>query len=333
MSLARSSRDSQPDRGAAMKWIELTVEVDLEAVEPVSELLGRYAYGGIAVERLAKSSASCDDESLQLDELVRVRGYFPAKRGWKQKRARIEVAISLLGQLRTVGPLQWRMVGEEDWSSLWKQHYHPLRIGQRIVVKPSWEEYHVEPGQVLVELDPGMAFGTGLHPTTQLCLQQLERWLPSGAVVLDLGTGSGILAIAAARLGAASILALDTDPLAVETARRNVTANGLANVIRIEHGSLDWLSKNQTRYTASRPSGEHAQAAQSFDLVVANITASVICELSEGLVRCLRPGGALIAGGIIDQKVEMVAQALESSGLSIRSRERMGDWIAIVGTR
>lgn len=302
-----------------MKWVELTVEVDVEAVEPMSELLNRHVYGGVALERNALSTETDGASHPPLADTVRITGYFRAGRGWKQKVRMIELAASLLGQLRPVGPVRWQLIAEEDWSSAWKQHYHPLLIGERVVVKPSWEEFQLEPGQVLVELDPGMAFGTGLHPTTQLCLRQLERRVKPGMRVLDLGTGSGILAIAAARLGAASVLALDTDRVAVEAATRNVAINGLQPTVEVRLGSLDRLDKDSDR--------------SAFDLVVANILASVINDLAEGLVGSVASGGTLIAGGIIQDRAQAVAEKLRRAGLKVESIDRMGDWITIVGTK
>ena len=316
-----------------MKWVELTVELDLEAVEPMAELLNRHVYGGVALERPVLSNELDTGPQPRFADTVRITGYVQAGRGWKRKLREIEVAASLLGQLRPVGPVHWRLIAEEDWSSAWKQHYHPLLIGERIIVKPSWEDFQLEPGQVLVELDPGMAFGTGLHPTTQLCLRQLERWVRPGMRALDLGTGSGILAIAAIRLGAGSVLALDTDGVAVEAATRNVAINGLQSSIEVRLGSLDHLFGNAATDSAASKGSQCARASEVFDLVVANILASVICDLAEGLVGCLESGGVLIAGGIINDKAAAVAETLRRAGLTVATVDSMGDWTTILGTR
>lgn len=316
-----------------MKWVELSLDVDIEAVEPISELLSRYVYGGVAIERNAVSDDSDGNEAPWLSEMVQVRGYLRAQRGWEDKLRHVEVAASLLGQLRRVGPVHYRLLAEEDWSTSWKQHYHPLVIGKRVVVKPSWEDCQLEPGQVVVELDPGMAFGTGLHPTTQLCLRQLEQYVKPGASVLDVGTGSGILAIAACRLGASTVLAVDTDPVAVEAATNNVAHNGLQSCIVVKQGSVPLSTESEEPVTVRDQQDVSPNAPARFDLVVANIVATVICELADDLVHCLRPSGVLIVSGIIADKADMVAATLRNVGVGSQSREQMGDWITIVGTR
>ncbi len=316
-----------------MKWVEVVLAVDLETVEPVCELLNRHVRGGIAIERGAGPNS--DDGALppQLSERVLVKGYLPAVRGWRNRLRHIEIAASLLGQIRPISPVQWHIIDEQDWATAWRQHYHPLLAGRRVVVKPSWEDYRPEPWQVVVELDPGMAFGTGLHPTTQLCLRQLEMRVKPGARALDVGTGSGILAIAAARLGAASVLALDTDPVAVAAARRNVALNSLDSTITVQHGSLERIDRAVAAGGDRRGGERNGDSFRTFDVVVANIIASVICRLAPTLVASLSPNGALIVGGIIEEKAESVAETLKSCGLTAQEREQMGDWVTVVGTR
>jgi len=181
------------------------------------------------------------------------------------------------------------------------------------VIKPPWQEHKSQPGEVVIELDPGMAFGTGLHPTTQMCLQALEEHLGPGAKVLDLGTGSGILAIAAAKLGAGYVLALDNDPLAVRAAQANVQSNGVQNIVSVELGSLD-------------------KATDRFDLLFVNILARVIIELAgQGLMDRVRPTGLLIAAGIIEEQEAEVTAALREQGLEIVERRQEKDWVTLVG--
>lgn len=316
------------------KWVEVVVPADLEAVEPICELLNRHVRGGVAIELSAVINPDDGTPLPQLSERVLVKGYLAGVRGWKKRLRHIEMSVSLLGQVRDVGSVQWRVIDEEDWASTWKQHYHPLLIGHRVVVKPSWEEYEPEPWQVVIELDPGMAFGTGLHPTTQLCLRQLELQVKSGMRVLDVGTGSGILAIAAARLGAASVLALDTDEVAVAAARRNVAMNRLQSLVKVVHGSLETASRESAAVGDSSGVGEcEDNNLRTFDVVVANIVASVICQLAPGLARLVSRDGALIVGGIIQDKVDMVVQALKRYGVETEETEQMGDWVTLVGRR
>jgi ribosomal protein L11 methyltransferase len=212
-------------------------------------------------------------------------------------------------------------VREEDWAEAWKQHYHPLRLGRRLYVCPQWvTPADQRPDDVLLVLDPGMAFGTGTHPTTQLCLIALEELLAEQPAldVLDLGCGSGILGIAALKLGAAHVLALDTDPLAVEATQQNAAHNGVSDRLTVQQGSLDVLRST----------------AHHFDLLLVNILAKVIIALcAEGLGEVLRAGGTGIFSGIIEEQADEVEAALRGAGLEPYRRRTLGDWVAIEARR
>jgi len=230
----------------------------------------------------------------------------------------LEEALWHLGQIYPIPDPQFRELAERDWAAAWKKHYPLMRIGRRIVVKPPWLEHSPGSEEVVIELDPGMAFGTGIHPTTQMCLAELEERLGAGVRVLDLGTGSGILAIAAAKLGAAKVLALDTDPIAVEVARANVIANGVERIVEVQLGSLGALDLEPW----------------AFDLMAVNILAEVIVALvKEGLLTHLERDGLIIAGGIIETREKEVAAALQRAGLAITGRRRERDWVTLVGRR
>ena len=272
--------------------------------EAVSELFNRY-YGAVL---------STDfDEALGNAPVVTVRTYLPMDAEGVRTKQRIEEALWHLSQIYPLPPPQFRELAEEDWANAWKKYYHVLRVGQRIVIKPLWQEYRPEPDEIVVVLDPGMAFGTGLHPTTRMCLQALEEHLKPGARVLDLGTGSGILAIAAAKLGASSVLALDKDLLAVRAAQANVKSNEVQNIINVELGSLD-------------------KAAGKFDLALVNILARVIIELvNQGLVDRIGPSGLMILAGFIEEQEAEVAAALREHGVAIVERRQEKDWVALVG--
>ncbi len=227
--------------------------------------------------------------------------------------------------LRPIGDLSARVVYEEDWANAWKAHFPVLRVGRRIVIRPTWRRHRREPDDIVLALDPGMAFGTGLHPTTRLCLAALESLadrglLASGATdggparVLDVGSGSGILSIAAAKLGAREVLAVDVDPIAVDASAANARRNRLARVIRSREGSA--------------PSGEGP-----FDLVLANLIASLLITLADGLVRDLRPGGTLLASGIFENREADVVAAFEAHGLVVAHRWTEGDWVALEAHR
>ncbi len=301
-----------------MKWIELSVEADREAVEAISELFAKYGYNaGVAIEESIIPDEDEEDKyELDLDRPVMVSTWLPNDERAEEVRELIAQHLWHLGQMRYISPLQVTISDEEDWANAWKEHYHVLRVGRHIVIRPSWREYTAEPGDVSIELDPGMAFGTGLHPTTRLCLAALEDYVTAGMSVLDLGTGSGILAIAAAKLGAATVLAIDNDPVAVKSANENAALNGVvASQIRIAEGTLAAAGNVQ------------------FDLVVANIIAKVIIELAHDLAAALLPDGTLIVSGIIEDKADSVALALAAAGLHNRERRHEGDWVALVAQR
>jgi ribosomal protein L11 methyltransferase len=310
---------SDPAAGA---WLELAVEADVEAVEAVSEILGRAAPGGTSVE----PGFDLVDEGLgaRIDPTrpAIVRAYVPARDRAQADRAASQVAEALghlqAFGLRPIGELRTRLVDEADWAEAWKAHFPVLRVGRRLVVRPTWRRHRRQPDDVVLALDPGMAFGTGLHPTTRLCLAAVEgladRGLLADARVLDVGCGSGILAIAALKLGAATAVGLDTDPIAIEATSANARRNGLARRVQARQGSL--------------PSGERA-----FDVVLANLIAGLLVVLAAGLHDELRPAGRLLASGIIIDREGEVVAALEAAGLRVMGRTVEGDWVALEAVR
>ena len=206
-----------------------------------------------------------------------------------------------------------RFVAEEDWATAWKQYFKPQRVGKNLVVKPTWETWDAAPSDVVIQIDPGMAFGTGLHGTTRLCLIGLEDTVFPGATVADVGTGSGILAMCAALLGAGHVEAVDNDPLAVRVANENVRVNGVEAVVTIEESSIP-------------PPGQ-------FDIVVANILADVILGMAGDLFAAVKPGGLLLASGIIAPRAQDVASGLTKAGFVTEAINEEGEWIAIRSRR
>lgn len=274
-----------------------------EAAEAVAEVLSRYAYRGVVIEAGIEGWNT---------EPVIVRAYLPADDQLQANKRRVEEALWHLEQIRPISAPTFRPIAEAHWAEAWKEQLNVLHIGQHIVIRPSWRDYAPAPGDIVIQLDPGMAFGTGLHPTTQMCVVVLEKLICPEAAVLDLGTGSGILAIAAAKLGAGHVLAVDNDPVAVRTARSNVVTNGVQEIVDVACGSL-------------------TEVSGSYDLVVVNILAQVIVEMIRGgLATRVCPGGVLIAAGIItDQEPEVIA-ALEQEAFALVEQQQRDDWLCLV---
>lgn len=281
----------------SQKWAEIEVAVGGDAQEIVGALL--------------TDVAGCHG---YVSTPLAVRGYLPVD-------DRLENTLLTLKQSlvdspdvpRPAAEITLRFVAEEDWANAWKQFFKPQRIGRRIVVKPTWEEFLPGPDDLILQIDPGMAFGTGLHATTRLCLRALEDHVTPGMTIADVGTGSGILAVGAALLGAASIEATDIDPLAVRVAKENIAVNGVTDRINVYEA-------------ATPPSG-------TFDIVVANILADVILGMADALYSAVRPGGALIASGIIESRAEDVRRGLRGVGFTAIATHEEGEWIALVAHR
>lgn len=301
-----------------MRWLELTVEVDVEAVEPVSEIFGRLGRGAaVTPTRLIRDPA--DELSAREDPTAPylVTAHLPEDDAAPAAVAATEQALWHLQAfgLRPVGELRVRSVDDADWSEAWKRDYVPQRIG-RVVIVPSWLEEPIGPDEVALLLDPGMAFGTGLHPTTRGCLTLLQAISPMPARVLDVGSGSGILALAALRLGAEHADCLDTDPVAVEATLANAEANGLAARVVATAGTLP-----------SQPAGA------PYPLVLANLVAAVLVELAGSLAAHVAPGGTLLASGIIETRAPEVLAALASAGFVLEERLDDGEWVSLKVTR
>lgn len=307
-----------------MKWMEMSVMVGHEATEATANIFHEAGAGGVVIEdplliNSYRSSGAwdyCDIPEAADTETVTVKAYLPVDDRLDASIAEIEQSLralsSRLENVKPCGPLRFREVQEDDWANAWKQYFHPIRIGTSLVIKPSWEEYEPLPGDLVLEIDPGMAFGTGTHNTTVLCMEELERLIRPGMQVFDVGTGSGILSLAAAKLGAAGVRAVDLDPTAVRVAAENVRDNGLEDVISVRHGDL----LVGTEGTA--------------DLIVANIIASVILTLLPDVPARLNKGGSFVASGIISERLGEITHAALEYGLVVdRVVERDG-WAVVV---
>ena len=296
-----------------MRWLELTVEVDAEAVEAVSEILGRLGHGAaVRPTRLLRDAS--DELAVREDPAApyELTAHLPDDAAAPAAIERTERALWHLQAfgLRPVGALRVRPVEDRDWTEAWKADYQPQRIG-RLVIVPSWLEPPEGTDVTVLRLDPGMAFGTGLHPTTRACLSLLQEVEPMPARVLDVGSGSGILGIAALALGAGTVDAVDTDPEAVAATATNAAANGLAERLSTRQGTLE--------ETVGEP----------YPLVLANLVAAVLVELAPRLASHLAPGGTLLASGIIDERGVEVEAALTAAGLACAERRIDGEWVSL----
>ncbi|NOZ06501.1 MAG: 50S ribosomal protein L11 methyltransferase [Chloroflexi bacterium] len=297
----------------AVKWIEVTLrELDGEGTEATFDVLNRWGHGGAVIEHLVRDSQH--ENPLPLSTTM--RAYFPMDGTESQVRAEIEREIWHLSQLYPLPNPGFRVVDHEDWANAWKKHYGVQRIGHRLVVVPSWQKTNVVSGDIVIRVDPGQAFGTGLHPSTRLCLLQLERLVRRPAQVLDVGTGSGILAIAAAKLGAGAVTALDTDSVAVSAAQENAKINSVEHRVHVLQGTIGDVPEQPP-----------------WDIIVVNILAEVIVEMMPALVERLSPQGRLILSGIIMERETLVQTSLQQCGLRVVSRDLLRDWVALVAMK
>lgn len=312
-----------------MNWSEISIHTTAEATEAVSSLLYELGANGVVIEDPEVLHRQWDTpfgEIYQLspddfpDEGVFVKAYLPA-----DSSELIDVVEELkeqLAELTTFGldigkaTIAVNDVREDEWAHAWKKYYKPIHVTDRMTIKPVWEEYELRSeDEIIIEMDPGMAFGTGTHPTTILCLQSLEKYVQSGDRVYDVGTGTAILSIAAVKLGALHVLAMDLDEVAVRSAQANTELNGVAEQITVRQNNLlDGIE-------------------EQVEVVVANILAEVILRFTDDVFRVLKPGGVFIASGIIEARAEDVKQAIVASGMEIVEMISIDDWVAIVSKK
>lgn len=299
-------------------WIEIALVADGEAAESIAQELQPFCHQGIAIEQADLEEGKWDDGEAPPATRVIVRGYFPQNSQAEETRLQIERVLGYLNMMYPMPTPTYRVVHEEDWANTWKAHYQPVRLGKRLLIRPRWIDVTPAADDLVIALDPGMAFGTGTHPTTQLCLEALETLVKTGQDVLDLGCGSGILAIAAAKLGAGKVVAVDIDDIAVAATLENAAENGVGEKITAFQGSLESLITSARRY----------------DLVVVNILAKVIIQMCEqGLGQLVRGGGKAIFSGLIAEQADEVEAALRATGLVPIARRQISDWMLVEAYR
>ena len=305
-------------------WIEVRVITKSEALEPISGIFYSLDCKGVAIEDpediLGREQGPLTWDFADINVLEH-KGKVAVVKAYFAEEDNIEDVLQYvnerLTELKEMGldlgeaKVEHEKMYEEDWANTWKQYYKPSKVGEKIVVKPIWEEYEAKDGELVVDLDPGMAFGTGTHETTRMCIQALERYVKEESTVFDVGCGSGILAIAAAKLGAKLAVGVDLDPVAVESSIENVGYNNLKN-IEILHGNLVEVIDGKA------------------DIVVANILAEIICILTDDVKRVLKDSGVFITSGIIHDRVDMVCEKLEATGFEVVEKNRDGEWNCIV---
>ncbi|MBP1992870.1 50S ribosomal protein L11 methyltransferase [Paenibacillus eucommiae] len=323
-----------------MRWHEITVHTTEEAIEMISNFIHELGAGGVSIEESGTLNKKRDTSLGQWYELplndipegrAVIKGYFSQDSRTEEILAELKASVEKLSDydIDTGNPsFEWNEVDDEDWANAWKQYFKPIRISERLTVKPTWEEYTASPGELILELDPGMAFGTGTHATTSLCLQTLERFVQEGDDVIDVGTGSGILTIAASKLGARHVLAVDLDPVAISSAAENVRLNGQEHKVTVLLSDLLGVLK-------ASESEEHVNLGVTLpvQLVVANILAEVIVQFVNDVYDVLKQGGFYIASGIITSKESLVENALLEAQFTIVDKSYDSDWVVITARK
>ncbi len=309
-----------------MNWLEVSLTVNGELAEAVADVLARFAPNGVMTEQGVKF-VNDEDEGTATGPIT-VRAYLPADEQLEDTRQKLEESLYYLGMIQPLPPATFKMIADQNWMEAWKQYYKPIPIGQRLIIIPVWID-SPEPERIPIKIDPGMAFGTGTHPTTQLCLALMEKQIETLKVskafrifdVIDVGCGSGILSIAALKLGAERALGVDIDEPSVKNSRENADMNGIGDELLLGVGSVTEVRSGKFAF-------------KSAPLVVANILAPVIIRLFDaGLADLVEPEGAIILSGILQEQAQSVIEAAQATGLRMNEKSQMGDWVALAMNR
>ena len=299
-----------------MKWLELCVDVPPEFVVPISHIFYKYGYGGVSIESPADFNPD-EGEVAPVPETFSVRTYIPKDDSTDARRANIEIGVKLINHLHPIEPLKETEIKDEDWETNWKQYFHPIRVGRKLVICPTWQEHASLRDDVIIFLDPGMAFGTGHHPTTRMCMELLEDTIVGGEKIIDLGCGSGILSVTAVKLGALSSIGFEIESNASKVAKENCVLNGVDESVEVFNSTLP----------------DYRYSEGDFDLALANISAKVIIELADHLTKGLRSGGKLILSGVLENALEDVRDVFEPLGVVFEKVMTDSDWTAVLATK
>ena len=303
-------------------WVEISVEGDTESTEAICEIFQKYGTSGISIEELkASEEFRVGPQSMISNKPVLIKAYIPDDSHSNTLKQKIYSDIDYLSMIRPIKKLGETIIEEIDWAENWKQFFHPNKIGDNIVIVPTWEEYKAQNAEIVIKLDPGMAFGTGLHPTTQLCLSQAEKLIGNHNIVLDFGIGSGILSIALAQLGAKKIVGIDIDPVAVKIASNNIDLNNVSNIVKVAENAspLDAIELL---------GGKHKEKV--FDLILANVTTNVLIDKCTEFLEVLDMGGILIGSGILQEQITEITYFFMDNGFRLIDIVSDGDWRAII---
>lgn len=301
-----------------MNWLEVSMTVNGELAESVADVFARFAPNGVMTEQGVKYN-DAEDAGTPTGPIT-VRAYLEVNDQLEETRQKLEESLFYLGMIQPLPTPTYKQIPDQNWMEAWKQHYQPILIGERLLILPAWME-SPEPNRVAIKIDPGMAFGTGTHPTTQLCLDLLGLKDLTGLRVIDIGCGSGILSIAALKLGASKVLGVDIDSESIVNSRENADTNGVGEELILGEGSVQEILEGKFPF-------------KSAPLVVANILAPVIVRLFDaGLADLIEERGALFLSGILQEQEESVLRAAQAKGLRMSERKQIGDWVALTMSR
>jgi ribosomal protein L11 methyltransferase len=299
-----------------MNWLEISLTVNGELAESVADVFARFAPNGVMTEQGVKFLDD-EDEGTATGPIT-VRAYLEVNDQLEETRQKLEESLFYLGMITPVPTPVYKQIADQNWMEAWKLHYKPILIGQRLLILPAWLE-SPEPNRIPIKIDPGMAFGTGTHPTTQLCLELMELSTDNCSLttVIDVGCGSGILSIAALKLGAEKVLGVDIDIESVKNSRENADTNGVGEELILGQGSVTEILSGSFQF-------------KSAPLVVANILAPIIIRLFDmGLADLVEPNGEIILSGILAHQAENVIEAAQAKGLRRSDQRQIADWVAI----